>query len=84
MLAFLRLFCRDIQDRHQLSSCTALPLAPAAILVQYLVALVCLSLNSGKHLRLFLQSQQRIYVFSSEAHHCLAISNWNFRASHQH
>lgn len=42
MLAFLRLFCHDTQDRHQLSSCTALPLAPAAILVQVLLALVCL------------------------------------------
>lgn len=43
MLAFFRLFCHDTQDRHQLSSCTALPLAPAAILVQVLLVLVCLS-----------------------------------------
>lgn len=50
----------------------------------FVKALTTHYLNSGKHLRLFRQSQHRNYIFSSEAHHCLGVPNWNFGASHQH
>lgn len=69
-LAFLRLFCHGTQDG--LSNCTDLPLAPAAILVQYLLALVYLSSHNT-----LLKQWKKPQTFSSKPAQELCLFFWS-------